>query len=242
MASLRPSVRRGILLALVLLTSPIPSLPLFAETGAAVAPSGDVVPPEERFWRWFARNAKALFESRDPSDPVLAELQAQITRVHPLLVGVIDGIRQDGRRIFIISAGGKREGFGAVRSLAAATPRFNRWKIFMYVPGRIRLRDFTAGDIGVRSSEVRALFYRGEPEGMVRIQLLIPGYTPDRDDAYREIARNLLFDAIGEYELATKVESILLDSADSPFYRDGIPLQGMPTRFNEYWYAVRRPR
>lgn len=212
---------------------------LIAAAAGAAAQTGDT--PEARFWSWFRRNAGRLYRYGSDTPAVLEELQAEIGKVHPLLEGVLDGFREDRKRVFIISAGGNPAGFQAARALYRAALPMEFWKIVLFVPGRIRLGVCGHDGITVDSREVRFLLFPDEVDGRVQVMFLFPEYRPDREAAYREIARKLLFDALGEYESAVKIGGVFLDSTDSVFRGEAWPYQALPTRFNLWWYSLRSP-
>jgi hypothetical protein len=212
---------------------------LIATAAGAAAQTVDT--PEERFWSWFRRNAGRLYRYGSETPEVLQELQTEITKVHPLLQGILDGFNEDRKRVFIISAGGNPAGFQAARTLYRAALPMEFWKIVLFVPGRIRLGVCEYDGITVDSRDVRFLLFPDEVDGRVRVMFLFPGYRPDREAAYREIARKLLFDALGEYESAVKIGGVFLDSADSVYRNEAWPYQALPTRFNLWWYSIRSP-
>src|SRR5689334_6398671 len=61
--------------------------------------------PSRRFWSWFSANDDRLFDFERDQKAVFDELAAQLVRVHPDLTFELGPVR-DGRRDFVVSAGG----------------------------------------------------------------------------------------------------------------------------------------
>ena len=79
----------------------------------------------DRFWQWFAANDERLFHFEPDQEPTFNALAAAMNAVDPHLTFEF-GPEQDGRRDFVISAGGIKRGFDAVRLLAAGAPSLAR--------------------------------------------------------------------------------------------------------------------
>src|SRR2546430_2554116 len=82
---------------------------------------------EALFWRWFQKNDDRLFAFEKDRDKIFGELTTAINKVQRNLTFEFGPVRQDGRREFVISAGGIKTAFPAVDALHAAAPKLKRW-------------------------------------------------------------------------------------------------------------------
>src|SRR4051812_44636605 len=99
------------------LLSAIATLAFFSGTATAS--------PESDFWAWFKKEDVKLFAFESNQEAVFNSLDAAIHRVNPDLTFEFGPV-QDGRREFVISAGGIQSAFPAVESLHRAAPDLAR--------------------------------------------------------------------------------------------------------------------
>jgi hypothetical protein len=116
---------------------------------------------------------------------------------------------EDGRREFVISADGIREPFPEVEALYKGAPSLPRWKFIKFRPRR-KPNDISYGGVSVKALSVSVLV---EQKGqMVDITVFIPGYTQAAHKTYAAIAFLLLDEALGEYDVETRVGQVNVDS------------------------------
>jgi hypothetical protein len=165
------------------------------------------------FWNWFRGNGPALHAVTSEDDPLWAELGLRLNTLHPDLtfeLGAFDvpGSSELGRREFVISAGGAREAFPAVRALTAAAPELPDWRVVPFRPRRELLPGVSVLGLALSPEQVR-FELRPEPGG-TGIVLYIPGYEKSDHARYVAAAFLLLDTAVGEVDVEMNLGSIEL--------------------------------
>ena len=185
--------------------------------------------PEEDFWRWFQRNEAALFDFELDQERIFDRLGAEMRKVHPSLTFEF-GPKQRNRREFVISADGIRQAFPKVESLFAAAPPLPKWQFIKFRPRR-ELLDLSYDGVSVKASSVFVLL---RPDGAkAGVTVVIPGYTKAAHRTYLAIAFLLLDQAIGEYDVETRVGSIDVQAPSTPG-RAGHSLRELPAAFDSF--------
>ena len=156
------------------------------------------------FWRWFQAHDKELFAVKTAREPVCDRLKAELNKIHPDLVFEFGPVEQ-GRREFVISAGGIREAFPAVIQLAKAAPPLPRWRIVQFRPRTSPMRVEMDG-VAVDPDQVEALVKR-QGKGLALI-ISIVGYKRTASQTYEQIGYLLLDHALGEYTMETRIGAI----------------------------------
>jgi hypothetical protein len=165
---------------------------------------------EKAFWDWFQANDERLYNFERDQEPTFDQLHAELRKVHKNLVFEFGSI-ENGRREFIISADGIREAFPKVESLYAAAPALSRWKVVKYRPRREPM-DIALGDLRV---DCHAVVVDLQPHSdKVDLTLYLPGYSEHTQDKYKRIAFLFLDQALGEYDVETRVGYIDLKARD----------------------------
>lgn len=159
------------------------------------------------FWDWFRANGPALHALVSEDDPLWTELGSRLTALHPDLTFEL-GSSDEGRREFVISAGGAPEAFPAVRALAAAAPELPHWRVVPFRPRRVTLASVSVLGLTLSPEAVR-FELRPEPGG-IGIVLFIPGYEKSDHARYIAAAFVLLDAALGEVDVETKLGSVEL--------------------------------
>jgi hypothetical protein len=168
---------------------------------------------QSRFWDWFGANEAALFEFERDQVRVFNQLLGSLTRVHRDLVFEFGPVN-DGRREFVISAGGLRAVFPEVAKLAAAAPFLPRWKITKFRPRRYTTGRLVLGGLGVETNEV---YWTAKSVGAkFGLALFMARYRPTPKSLYEQIGFLLLDQALGEFDVETKLGSIQFAPLPSP--------------------------
>jgi hypothetical protein len=150
-------------------------------------------------------------------------------KVHPSLTFEFGPV-QAGKREFIISADGIREAFPKVEGLFAAAPPLPKWTVIKFRPRRDPF-DLEYGGISVKANAVSILMQAdGARAGLT---VLIPGYTEAQRKTYVGIAYLLLDQALGEYDVETRVGFIEV-KAPSASARGAVTLQKLPKAFDAF--------
>ena len=179
----------------------------------------------ESFWSWFASNEKHLFSMKGSDDPIFAELADKIREISPYIAFEIDeSTAKDGKKILSISADRNIEFFGLVEYFARIAPELEHWDI---VPFRQRVPMDVLINLEIEGQEADDGVPVGEPVCVackdmkfiiepgdygVKITLYIKDY--DGRELQEGMAMHLMEQAVGEYDLVKKVESIEFESQD----------------------------
>ena len=108
---------------------------------------------EQAFWNWFLRNDDDLMHFERDRESIFDTLASELQKVHPDLTFEF-GPEEDGCREFVISAGGIKKAFPAVRSLVAAAPELSGWKVTAFRPRRPIGNIVELGDHRIDPNEV----------------------------------------------------------------------------------------
>ncbi len=182
------------------------------------------------FWHWFQRNEAILFDSYGGQD-IFAQLGAELQKIHPSLTFDLEG-SQSGTRELVLSANGLRDVFPEVEALFAAAPNLPRWK-FVKLRQRNEPADVYFGGQSVGASSVSVLL---QPEGpKVGLTVFISGYRKSVHNTYLSIAFLFLDQALGEYDVETRVGSIEVRSPSSYPVANTFSLKQLPAAFDSYF-------
>jgi hypothetical protein len=185
---------------------------------------------QEEFWIWFVAHEPELFEF-DPSrvadrERIFDELASEMQKIDPDLVfefGPREPIRE-----FVVSAGGVKRAFPAVVSTVAAVPELDRWKVTAFRPRRaLDIVEFQAKRIDPREVQF-SLLENGKMPG---IYLFIPGFR-EKDTTLQQIGYLLLDEALGEYDVESRVGLIKLLSPETRTVGERYPLTDLPELFD----------
>lgn len=165
----------------------------------------DYLVQNTEFWRWFLEREDKFYNYEKFHDSLLEESLNRLKDINGDLVFEI-GPEIDGKREFIISANGLKEGFSAVIELAKAAPELDRWVI---VPFRQRKKDLDLQiQIEDRVLSPEDIFFTYQAAGKkVDINLYIAGINPEDERVYHLVLL-LLDNVIGEYDVEMKLEGI----------------------------------
>jgi len=183
--------------------------------------------PESDFWSWFKKNENVIFNYESNQEAVFDQLATQMHKVNPTLTFEF-GPKDDGRREFVISADGIKDSFPSVEKLYAAAPPLKKWKIIKFRPRREPF-DIKYQGILVQAASVTVAITRNGSKAALTV--LIPGYTKAKHDSYAGIAFLILDQALGEYDVETRVGTIDVN-APSPQYAQTKPLKALPDVFD----------
>jgi hypothetical protein len=187
-----------------------------------------VVDSQQTFWRWFDAHQDQFLDFEVDQERIFDELSEQLIRVHPRLSFEF-GPKTEPRE-FVISASGIKEAFPAVTSLVAAAPQFNRWRITAFRPRRSPLCTVQIGETCVDPGDVEfSLLTNGT---MIGIKLFMPRFRED-DAILKQVAYLMLDEALGEYDVETKLGLIQMLPSESADSTQRYPLSELSTLFDQ---------
>jgi hypothetical protein len=183
------------------------------------------------FWSWFVQHEAELFdfdiEQEAERERLFDRLAAELQKVDRGLTFEF-GPRGPTRE-FVISAAGIKKIFPAVVGLAGSAPVLERWKITAFRPRRATVMTIEIGDKSVDPKDVQfSLLNNGKMAG---IYLFIPGFRED-DVALQQIGYLLLDEALGEYDVETRLGLIKMLSPDERTVGERHPLAELPLLFD----------
>ena len=188
--------------------------------------------PEGDFWKWFVSNEAQLFSWESDREATFDKLGAAMHRVNPDLTFEFGPVA-NGKREFVISAGGMKKAFPTVEALFASAPSLKRWKWTKFRPRRSSLSDIEFGGITVRASDVHYLLARDDPK--VGIVLFFDGYNEKEKNTFGQIGYLFLDEALGEYVVEMQVGFIEFQSRKSKYFQEASPLVELSAHFDEFW-------
>lgn len=189
--------------------------------------------PEERFWMWFQENEKLLFTFEKDQESIFDELARQLSVVNQNLTFEFGPILENNKRQFIISADGIKSSFPAVEKLYKNAPELNRWIILKFRPRRNPINDIEIGDRKIKAEDVYYRIFKDENPNKVGIILFFRDFNATEANIYSQLGYLFLDEALGEYDVETKVGAIIFDSFDSKYYDDVKPLKELANNFDE---------
>lgn len=186
---------------------------------------------QDEFWNWFREHEAELFELdaslEEEREELFDRLMFQLNRVDP---GLVFEFGPNGPvREFVISAAGIEEVFPAVVSLADAAPALERWRITAFRPRCTPISGVEVNGKRIGPDDVRcSLLDNGIEAGLY---LLIPGFR-EEDPDWKEIGYLLLDEALGEFDVETRLGMIKMLSPETPTGLDSFPLAELPVLFD----------
>lgn len=187
---------------------------------------------EEAFWKWFATNERRLFAFEQDQEAIFDELGREMGRVNAGLTFEFGPVR-DGKREFVISAGGIKSAFPAVEAVYGKAPTLERWVWVKFRPRRAYLGDLEYEGKKISADKVHYLLAKdGDRVGIV---LFFDGYTEEQRNTYGQIGYLFLDEALGEFAVETQVGFVEFHSTESKYFSQSSPLTELQAHFDEYW-------
>jgi hypothetical protein len=190
---------------------------------------------EAQFWKWFQKNEDTVFHFEKDRERVFDQLGTALQAVNPDLTFEFGPVTSDGKREFVISAGGIKSAFPAVEAVAQSAPPLPRWIIVKYRQRRNPINNLEYGGKKVRSAEVKYLLFRDDKPGKVGVMVFIPGYTEAERPTYGQIGYLFLDEALGEYDVEMRVGAIVFAGQDSKYFPQGHALSDLGADFDRYF-------
>lgn len=187
---------------------------------------------EDAFWNWFVTNEPRLFAVEKDRDRVFDDLSEQLNRINADLTFEFGPVK-NGKREFVISAGGIKAAFPSVEALYNKAPPLARWVWVKYRPRRLPMNDLEYGGKFVKVDDVRYMLAKdGHKVGVV---LFFDGYNEKEKGIYGQIGFLFLDEALGEYAIETNVGFIEFMGRDSKYFANSHPLRELPGHFDEHF-------
>lgn len=187
---------------------------------------------EEDFWLWFKKSEDMLYGFENDQERIFDSLSYRLSLVNPSLTFEFGPV-QSGKRELVLSAAGNREAFPKVESQHKTAPKLKKWVFTKFRPRRSPLTDVSLGGITVKVDDVRYFMLKDEDPKKVAIVLYIKNYSEVNSDPYRHAGYLMLDQALGEYDMETRVGGIEMVSGSDPDFKNAYPLAQLADHFDE---------
>jgi hypothetical protein len=185
--------------------------------------------PRARFWQWFAQNEDRLFHFERAQDAVFGALAAELQKIDPNLCFEFGPANVS--REFVVSAGGIKESFPSVVSLMDVAPRLPRWRFTAFRPRRSVLNAIEYNEKRIAPEDVTCTLLVSKTEKKLGLRLFIKGYR-NEDMDFKGIGYLMLDEALGEFDVETRLGLIEMMSPDTETDGERIPLSELPEHFD----------
>jgi len=185
--------------------------------------------PEEDFWKWFGDHEEQLFNFERDQTKVFDQLSQAMKKVSLELTFEFGPKRGDGKREFVISAGGLKSAFPKVESLFSSAPKLRQWIWVKFRPRRSPVNDVELNGKTIKAAETRCVLVTDSDPKKVGILVLLPGYRKDDLD-YKQLGYLLLDESLGEYDVEMRIGGI-----DSEYASDSHPLSELAKNFDQFF-------
>ena len=128
------------------------------------------------FWKWFIKNQEEIYTLEKDREVVFDRLSKELHKVHEELTFEFSPVLGDGTREFVISAGGVKDAFPMVESLANLAPNLKKWTIVKYCQRRSPLSNLKFGDKEINSKDVHYAIFKDEDPDKVGLMVFLDGY------------------------------------------------------------------
>ncbi len=186
----------------------------------------------KKFWKWFTENEERLYNFQNNQMRIFNETAKQLNKINRYLVFEF-GVKEGGKREFVISANGMKEAFPAVEALYYSAPKLERWDFIKYRPRRDDIIDIQIADVKVKAGEVYFRLFPNYETHKIDIVLYLPVYSGEHKQIYENIALLFLDEALGEYDVETKIGYIEIDDRNAEDFKEAQPLKKLPQVFDE---------
>jgi len=182
---------------------------------------------QQDFWNWFTKHEPDLFDFEKDREKIFDQIASELAKVDPDLTFEIGP--KEPTRDFVISAAGIRRAFPAVVALSTTAPRLARWKIIAFRPRRPPMTI----ELGDHCIDPDAVFFSLTDDGkLVGVSLFIPGLISS-EIVFKQIGYLLLDEALGEYDVETKIGLIEMLAPESRQRGDRYPFRELAKHFDQ---------
>ena len=189
---------------------------------------------EQKFWKWFNKNQIILFDFEINQEEIFDELNYQLKLVNEDLTFEF-GPKINGKREFVISADGIETAFPSVISLYESAPKLEKWDIIKFRPRRFPLNEIHYNNIEIKVDDVRFILIKDNDPNKVGIILFIKNYNKNKENTFKSIGYLYLDEALGEYDVETKIGVIIFESPKSKYNKESFPLKELAKMFDEHF-------
>ncbi len=188
-----------------------------------------------KFWHWFINNEELLYNFEKNKESIFQQLSVEITKVHPDLSFEFGPIK-DGKREFVVTAGGLISAFPAVELLCTKAPLFKKWVIIKFQPRR-EPTIFNIGGFQVKPEDIEIAIVQDNSK--VGLTIFVQNYDKSKYTQFKQAIYMVLDQAIGEYDMETKVGFIDLETFDSESSLKRYSVKDFPFEFDTLYNKIK---
>jgi hypothetical protein len=187
---------------------------------------------ESDFWDWFRKHEVEIFHFEKDRENIFDRLAKSLSSVDRDLTFEFGPIRA-GVREFVISAAGIRSAFLSVMRLCDDQPALKRFHVTAFRPRRKNIGDIDYGGVQISSAKVFYHLCKDEDPQKVGILIFLPGHQEEKREILGQIGYLFLDEALGEYDMETKVGFIEIMGHDSKYFEGSHPLHELAAHFDD---------
>jgi hypothetical protein len=198
------------------------------------------------FWNWFKANQQQLFNAEGSRDRVLTELGINLKNIEQDLTFEI-GRETNGKREIDVSADGIPELFPLVKQVVAAAPKMEKWKVVAF---RQRVSPEALKELAIRGEpavghgervdiavkDMRASLTRAGDKA--NVDVFLKNYSGK--EGQQSMVLIMLQQAIGEYDLVTKVGDIRFASIEEADAKNSVPFAQLGPALDKLFSAAKK--
>ncbi len=188
---------------------------------------------EGSFWKWFQKNDAMIFNFEKDTERTFDKLSEALAKVDPELTFEFGPILDDGKREFVISAGGIKSSFSSVEALFNSAPELKNWVIVKFRPRREILNELSFSGVTVKSEDVYYNLYKDEEK--IGVVLFFDSYSEKEHDIYGNLGYLFLDEAMGEYDVETKLGFIEFHNKSSEHFNGARKIKELAVQVDEYY-------
>lgn len=190
---------------------------------------------EQKFWDWFSSRSADYFDFEQNQEELFDELHRRLAKVNPELCFEFSSICE-GKREFVISAGGIQAAFPAVKKLVAAAPSFSVWEIIAFRQRKEFGFIIVYGTCELNPEHIR--FHAQADGSHVGLTLFVKHLDPENNDVATALYLSL-DSLLGEYDVETKIGYIeLLPDEQSVCYENVQPLTELTSAVDKLYAHI----
>lgn len=190
---------------------------------------------EDKFWSWFIKHEDKIFNFQEAKDKVFTEISKELLKVNKDLTFEISTVLPNGKREFIISASGIKKAFPIVNSIYEKAPSLKRWTFIKFRPRRFPINDIHLYNQLIKAKDVYFALFNDKDPNKVGIMLFFKDYTEQENNMWTQVGFLMLDEALGEYDVETKLNSIVLESTQSEYFKHAKPITDLPMDFDQFF-------
>jgi hypothetical protein len=164
------------------------------------------------FWTWFAEHAAEVATIRRGDEPIADELASRLRAVHPDLTFELS--TKGEPREFIVSAGGLRAAFHAVRKLVSEAPKVPGWRFFAFRQ-RKEVGEVVMGGARLNGDDVKFKLRSDAARSPLDVDFFVPTAPGQQPKELAGLLYLVLDAALGEHDVEMKIGGMELSSASS---------------------------